>query len=173
MQENLSWNLDQACMTIMGIMKASIYSMLFCKILTSGCVVRNVSWDLWETILHGPLTRYVKLRVAHAPGMPETFLRHRLQRKPLVSHHDMHHNTCVTHVPWCTLGSLTHCGGENFSDIPGACATRNFSNLVRGPWNITYVVHRYTLIRSRVVVSTTRPPWIIQGIIRINFPCNL
>ena len=26
---------------------------------------------------HGPLTRYVKLRVAHAPGMPETFPRHR------------------------------------------------------------------------------------------------
>ena len=24
-------------------------------------------------ILHGPLTRYVKLRVAHAPGMPGTF----------------------------------------------------------------------------------------------------
>ena len=26
-----------------------------------------------EYIIHGPLTRYVKLRVAHAPGMPGTF----------------------------------------------------------------------------------------------------
>ena len=50
----------------------------------------------------GPLTRYVKLWVAHAPGMPGTFsptLR--------VSDPDMHHGTCVTHVPWCKPGSLT------------------------------------------------------------------
>ena len=55
---------------------------------------------------HGSLTRYVKLQVAHAPGMPGTFSRHRLQRKPLVSDPDMHHGRCVTvmHVgianPW-------------------------------------------------------------------------
>ena len=34
---------------------------------------------------HGSLTRYVKLRVAHALGMPGTFPRNRLQRKQLVS----------------------------------------------------------------------------------------
>ena len=52
-----------------------------------------------QDIVHGPLARYVKLRVAHTPG---TF-----SLTPLVSDPDMHHGTCVTHVPWCMLGSLT------------------------------------------------------------------
>ena len=51
---------------------------------------------------HGPLARYVKLRAAHAPGMPGTF-----SPPPRVSDPDMHHGTCVTHVPWCMPGSLT------------------------------------------------------------------
>ena len=51
---------------------------------------------------HGPLARYVKLRVLHAPGMPGTF-----SSPPRVSDPDMHHGTCVTHVPWCMPGSLT------------------------------------------------------------------
>ena len=64
----------------------------------------------------------------------ERFPRHRLQRKPLVSDPDMHHGTCMS-------GSLTRGGGENVPDIPGACATRNFAYLVRGPWprNISVV----------------------------------
>ena len=63
----------------------------------------------------------------------ERFPRHRLQRKPLVSDPGVHHRTCVTHVPWCMSGSLTHGGGENVLGIPGACATRNFTYLARGP----------------------------------------
>ena len=51
---------------------------------------------------HRPLARYVKLRVAHAPGTPGTF-----PPPPQVSDPDMHHGTCVTHVPWCRPGSLT------------------------------------------------------------------
>ena len=51
---------------------------------------------------HGPLARYAKLRVAHAPGMPGTF-----SPSPRFSDPDMHHGTCVTHVPWCMSGSLT------------------------------------------------------------------
>ena len=43
---------------------------------------------------NGPLARYVKLRVAHAPGMPGTF-----SPPPRVSDPDMHHGTCVKHVP--------------------------------------------------------------------------
>ena len=35
------------------------------------------------------------LKVAHAPGMPGT-----LSPPPRVSDPDMHHDTCVTHVPW-------------------------------------------------------------------------
>ena len=37
------------------------------------------------------------------------------------------------HVPWCMSGSLTCGGGENVPGIPGACAARNFTYLVRGP----------------------------------------
>ena len=51
---------------------------------------------------HGPLARYVKLRVAHAPGIPGTF-----SPPPQVNYPDMHHGTCVKHVPWCMPGSLT------------------------------------------------------------------
>ena len=50
----------------------------------------------------GSLTRYVILLVAHAPGMPGTF-----SPPPRVRDLGMHHGTCVTHVPWCMLGSLT------------------------------------------------------------------
>ena len=64
----------------------------------------------------------------------ECFPRHRLQRKPLVSDPGMHHGMCVTHVAWCMSGSLTRGGGENVPGIPGACATRNFTYLLRGPW---------------------------------------
>ena len=62
----------------------------------------------------------------------ERFPRHRHQRKPLVSDPGMHYGTCVTHVPWCMSGSLTRGGKENVPGIPGACATRNFTYLVRG-----------------------------------------
>ena len=41
------------------------------------------------THFHGPLTRYGKLRVARAPGMPETF-----SPPPRVGNPDMHHGTC-------------------------------------------------------------------------------
>ena len=51
---------------------------------------------------NGPLDRYAKLRVVHASGMPGTF-----SPPPPVSDSDMHHGTCVTHVPWCMPGSLT------------------------------------------------------------------
>ena len=53
-------------------------------------------------LCHGPLARYVKLRVAHEPGIPGTF-----SPPPRVSDPDMHHGTCATHVPWCMPGSLT------------------------------------------------------------------
>ena len=43
-----------------------------------------------------------KIAGAHAPGMPGTFSPPRW-----VSDLDMHHGTCVTHVPWCMSGSLS------------------------------------------------------------------
>ena len=86
---------------------------------------------------YGPLTRYIKLRVAHALGMPGTFSPS-ARRSDL----DMHHGTCVTQVPWCMPGSLTSgflwsWWWENVPGIPCACATRNFTYLVRGQWFIT------------------------------------
>ena len=52
--------------------------------------------------LHEPLARYVKLRVAHALGIPGMF-----PPSPRVSDPDMHHGTCVMHVPWCMPVSLS------------------------------------------------------------------
>ena len=60
------------------------------------CKTVAVTW------LNGPLTRYAKLRVAHAPG------RERFPRPPRVRDPDIHHGTCVTHVPWCMPGLLTN-----------------------------------------------------------------
>ena len=103
------------------------------------CLVISLHWHMGYygdgcVRYHGPLTRYVKLQVAHAPGMPGTFPPcRRFHRKPLVSDPGMHHGTCVTHVPWCMSGSLT-CGDR------GKCSrhsrrmrTRNFAYLARGP----------------------------------------
>ena len=68
--------------------------LLISNVFTSSKISCNVN--------NGPLARYAKLRVAHAPGMPGTF------SPPLrVSDPDMHHGTCVTHVPWCMPWSLT------------------------------------------------------------------
>ena len=64
----------------------------------------------------------------------ERFPRHRLQRKPLVNNPVMHHGTCVMHVPWCMSRSLSRGIGKNVPGIPGACTTRNFTYLTRGPW---------------------------------------
>ena len=86
-----------------------------------------------EPKVYMPLARYIKLQVAHAPGMLGTFFP-----PPRVSDPDMHHDTCVTHVPWCMPRSLTNAfvwsrWRENVPGIPGACATRNFTYLNKGP----------------------------------------
>ena len=68
---------------------------------------------LWRPIIKGTLRKCLyaapwsscqlrKLRVAHALGMPGTF-----SPPPRISDPDIHHGTCVTHVPWCMPGSLT------------------------------------------------------------------
>ena len=75
---------------------------------------------------------------AFAGNAGNVFPRRRLQRKQLVSDPVMHHGSCVTHVPWCMSGSLTHGGGENVPGIPSACATHNFAYLARGPCRVGY-----------------------------------
>ena len=80
----------------------------------------------------------------------ERYPRHQLQRKPLVNDHGMHHGTCVTHVPWCMSGSLTRGSGENVPSIPGACTTRNFTYLARGPWT----TKNFLVINIHVLIIT-------------------
>ena len=124
-------------------------------------------------IINGPLTRYIKLWVVHAPGTPPgSFSRHRLQRKSLVSDSSMHHGTCVTHVPWCMSGSLTRVGGENVPVIPGACVTRNFTYLARGSWDPVAArgtkPHEIrdmsiTTINCQVKIARSQPPPLLAG----------
>ena len=91
----------------------------------------------------------------------ECFPRHRLQRKPLLSDPGMHHGTCVTHVPRCMSGSLTRGGRENVLGISGACATLNFTYLVKGPWCKPTVMSWY--VYCACTVSLNRLLWYANG----------
>ena len=70
-------------------------------------------------------------------GNAGTFSPPTTSKETRVSHNGIHHGTCVTHVPWCMSGSLTRGGGENIPGIPGACATRNVTYLIRGPFSFS------------------------------------
>ena len=62
---------------------------------------------------------------------------------------------CVTHVPWYMSESLTRGGGENVPGIPGACATRNFTHLARGPWRGAVLLTSLTSLAVPVVAIVT------------------
>ena len=62
----------------------------------------------------------------------------------------MRHGTCVTQVPWCISGSLTRGGGDNVPGISGACATHNFTYLIRGPTRQMLVLFRAISPTGRV-----------------------
>ena len=121
-------------------------------------MLRDLSWPLphlqmgscWKTLnrisdtskvctcgscSHRPPARYVKLRVAHMPGM--------FSPPPRVSDPDVHYGTCATHVPGWMPGSLT--SGflwsrwqGNRSRHPQRMPTHNFKYLTRGPCNNRY-----------------------------------
>ena len=80
---------------------------------------------------YGPLVRYVKLRVAHAPGMPGTFYPPPTSKETPhywsrhASRHVRHART-VMHV-----GITKPLWRRNVAGNPGACATRNFTYLIR------------------------------------------
>ena len=115
-------------------------------------VCRNTAilWGMWSAEIqpsleadnrpHGSLARYVKLQVAHAPGMPGTC------SPPLqVSDADMHHGTCVTHVPCCMPGSLTsgflwsRWWGKRSRHSRRICYPQ-YTYLVRGPYIRCYEI---------------------------------
>ena len=87
---------------------------------------------------HGPLTRYVKRRVFMRR---ERFPRHRRLAIP----------TYITAHAWRTCRnacrdrqlavSFEVGGGENVPGIHGACRTRNFTYLVRGPYRSGFFSH--------------------------------
>ena len=71
----------------------------WCELKAYACYIFVNNCMMWW---QGPLARYEKLRCAcTGPGM--------FSPPPLVSDPDMHHGTCVTHVPWCMPWSLI-CG---------------------------------------------------------------
>ena len=72
----------------------------------------------------------------------ERFPHHRLQRKPLVSDPDMHHGTCVTHVPWCMSVSLNRDSGGKRSRHSRRMRNQQFYVSGKRPM---YVFIRYLL----------------------------
>ena len=83
---------------------------------------------LWwcDDFPHGPFARYVNCGLSMRR---EIFPRHRGLAIP----------TCITARAWrtcrdaCRDRQLVVGGGENVPGIPGACTTRNFTYLIRGP----------------------------------------
>ena len=74
----------------------------------------------------GPLTRYVILRVAHAPGIPATFSQ--LFGDPV-----MHHGTCVRHMMHVRIANPKSRQRGKRSRRSRYCSTRSFTYLARGP----------------------------------------
>ena len=81
--------IDKACIIIYSFVLSIISKYTSSKLLM-------IFFDTWASC------QIRKIAGAHAPGMPGTF-----SPSPQVSDPDMHHGTCVTHVPWCMPGSLT------------------------------------------------------------------
>ena len=70
-------------------------------------------------ITNGSLARYLKLRVAHGPGMSGTF-----STPPRYKDPDTHYGTCITHMPWCMPGSVT--SGFLWSQWRGKCSRHSW-----------------------------------------------
>ena len=112
--EKIRWILS--CSSHIGLMINLVASILilwkFVSLILYGVhIIEQTSLPLncptivryWHDITHPWAScRYLKLRVAHALGLPGTF-----SPPPRVNDPDRHHSTCVTQVPWCTPGSLT------------------------------------------------------------------
>ena len=103
----------------------------------------------WTARTHEIITGWILIGMGllpDTPGNSGTF-----SPPPHVSDPDMHHGTCVTHVPWCMPGSLTN--GFLWSRLwgkrSGVCATRNSTYLARGPWLLRWL-KRITCIQRQL-----------------------
>ena len=98
--------LGQTKSTAHLVMRFSYYRQILCLprvwISTNAAVITCTSNDMIAFKGQWASCQIRKIAGAHAPGMPGTF-----SPSPQVSDPDMHHGTCVTHVPWCMPGSLT------------------------------------------------------------------
>ena len=94
--------------------------------------------------LYGPLARYVKLRIAHAPEMPGAFFP-----SPRVSDPGKHPGTCVTHMPWCMPGPLT----SDF--LWGHCRVKRSRHSRRMHSPQLYVSDKRPMVYHIVMVMTT------------------
>ena len=113
--------------------------------------LNDAAWTMWRDICVCNKDREMVRKTFYMCLLPDTqnrglrmrrecrerFLRHRL------------------HVPWCMSGSLNRGGEENVPGIPGACATRNFTYLARGPWRHRQVT-RYLCLED---MFTARARW--------------
>ena len=97
------------------------------------CYQRTFICYRYQIIRHGPLIRYVNLRVAHVPGMPGT-----LSPPPRVTDPDLHHGTWVTQVSWCMSGfPLKLKAGKTFLVSPAHAQSTILRIWYEAHWNAT------------------------------------
>ena len=96
--------------------------------------------DKFNTLLHAEFKEWASCQIRKIAGCRRRECRERFPR-----HRRLAILTCITARAsrtcrdacrdcWLTV-SFEVGGGENVPGIPGACATRNFTYLVRGQWN--------------------------------------
>ena len=112
-------------------------------------MAKVVGLHMFPIFENGPLTRYAKLRVVHAPGKPGT-----LSPPPQISDPDMHHGSCLAHVPWCMSGSLT-------------------SGFLWSRWRGERSRHSWRMRKPQYCVSGKRPMspslrWALMDVVSIN-----
>ena len=122
-----------------------------------------------------------KIADAHAPGMPGTF-----SPRPPVSDPDMHHSTCMTHVPWCMLGSLTNgflwsrSRGKTFPAFPAHVQPTTLRIWKEAHWSATeqkdhsrlYKLHKTGVNHFREYCLASQINWIRTGLIVALRPAN-
>ena len=97
---------------------------------------------------HGPLARYINLRVVHAPEMPGT-----LSPSPRVSDPNMHHGTCVTHVLWCMPG-LRMRNPQFYVSGKRSILFYNTWFIYPGPSGINYMYHCVFFYTTRALLHS-------------------